>query len=130
MTSSIPLSPSTVELLAALGAFSSGRLTRPDDLGLLFESAARGGVPEEFDELSFQAKFVHRTFGIMQRLGKDGQGYDRLQGEFQAALERCGALAREGPRGGAERGSRTVRAAGTWLSPPMPCTISLHFATT
>ncbi len=94
MTPSIPFSPSTLDLLAALGAFSSGRLTRPDDRGLLYESAERGGEQAEFDELSFQAKFVHKTYGILQRLGKDGQGYDRMEGEFRAALERCGTLAR------------------------------------
>lgn len=95
MTASIPFSPSTVDLLAALGAFSSGRLTRPEDLGLLYESAVQGGLLGEFDDLSFQAKFVHKTYGILQRIGKDGQGYDRLEGAFGAGLERCGALARK-----------------------------------
>ncbi len=95
MTSSLPLSPPTLELLAALGAFSSGRVTRPDDLGLLFESAQRAGLSAEFDELSFQAKFAHKAYGILQRLGREARGYDRLEGEFRAALERCSALVRE-----------------------------------
>ena len=46
------------------------------------------------DDLAFQAKFAHRTYGIMQRIGRDGQGYDLLRREFGSAIERCGGLAR------------------------------------
>jgi hypothetical protein len=89
----MPFSPSTTELLAALDSFSSGRLTRRDDLGTLLEAAGAGGAMGTFDELCFLAKFAHRTHLIMRRIGKDGTGYGSLQQEFTGAITRCHALA-------------------------------------
>jgi hypothetical protein len=89
----MPLSRSTEELLTALDDFSSSRLTRRDDLGILLEAAKTSGTLAGLDELSFLAKFAHRTYGIMQRIGKDGQGYEGLWREFTGAVERSQALA-------------------------------------
>ena len=49
--------------------------------------------------LSFQAKFLARTFAIMRRIGIDGTGYDRLNHEFQAALDRVRAMVQDMLRG-------------------------------
>jgi len=84
--------PETSRLLADLQAFSGGRLTRSDDLGRLLELGrdSGGGVP--FDELVFLAKFLSRIHGIMQRIGPDAQGYDKLLGEFNTNLARTRVL--------------------------------------
>ena len=88
------LSDATLSLVAELDALSSGRLTRRDDLGLLIELGARGGHQAMLEELSFYSKFLSRSHGIMNRIGRDGEGYDRLSSEFMNALERARSLLR------------------------------------
>ena len=86
------LSTVTASLLSELDAFSGGTITRRSDLGILLES---GKVPPEryiLDELGFFSKFLHRTYGIMTRIGRKGEGYDRLANEFSDAVTKTRAL--------------------------------------
>ena len=83
------LKETTQALLAELDTLSSRRLTRREDLGLLLELAEESGQRPALEELSFYGKFVSRSYQIMQRIGRDGEGYDRLNSEFLNALERC-----------------------------------------
>jgi hypothetical protein len=81
------LSSPTIALLDTLDTLSRRRLSRREDLGVLLDlGTPPGGVPV-LDDLSFRAKFLTRTFGIMQRIGREGSGYDRLESEFAAVLE-------------------------------------------
>ena len=86
------LSKPTVNLLASLDAFSGRKLTRRDDLGALLELAAIHNRHDLLNELSFLAKFVSKTHGIMQRIGVHGEGYDKISGEFTAAIKNSIAL--------------------------------------
>jgi hypothetical protein len=88
------LSDATHALLAELEALSSGRLKRREDLGALLELATRSSKEAALEELSFYAKFVSRSYRIIERIGRDGEGYDRLNSEFMNALERCRSLMR------------------------------------
>lgn len=81
------LSRSTTSLLAHLDALSGGKLTRKEDIGVLMEVASRAGVFSLLEKLSFRAKFVHRTYGIMKRIGPDANGYDKLDREFRENLD-------------------------------------------
>lgn len=81
-------SPAVAEFLDALERFAAQPLQRRDDFGLLCEAAFRGRKERHLDELAFLGKFVLRTFGIMRRIGKGGQGYDRLAAEAEAVLEK------------------------------------------
>lgn len=45
-----------------------------------------------FDELVFLAKFASKTYGIMQRSGTHGEGYDNLSREFTGAIEKSISL--------------------------------------
>jgi hypothetical protein len=51
-------------------------------------------VPEReiLDELGFYAKFLHRTYGIMTRIGRDGDGYERLSHGFSEAVGKIRTL--------------------------------------
>ena len=84
----------TLELLEALDALSRGTLTRREDLGALIDLAARENAPSALEELSFFAKFVSKTSRLMRRIGRGAQGYDTLERECAAALEKTGTLLR------------------------------------
>jgi hypothetical protein len=75
----------TLEILSALDTLSGGRLGRREDLASLLE-ATPGDRRALLDNLSFHAKFLVRARGIMERIGRDGEGYDRLASEFAASL--------------------------------------------
>lgn len=85
-------SSATEEFLHRLSAFSGNTLSRPDDLALLIDIAATHDKAATLDELSFLAKFLHKTYGIMKRIGREAQGYDRLSTEFAASMERAREL--------------------------------------
>ena len=89
------LSPASTTLLASLDAFSGSKLTRRDDLGVLIELALSRSRTATLEELSFFAKFISKAYGIMRRIGKDGEGFDPVAKEFEASLERARTLATE-----------------------------------
>lgn len=72
----------TEQFLRSLQTFSGGKLTRQPDLGILMDAARSGGAQATLEQLSFHAKFAVKAYGIMQRIGRDGEGYDRLAAEF------------------------------------------------
>ena len=88
------LSPSTSTLVDALDAFSQRKLTRKDDLGILVELASISHAKGTLDELSFTAKFVSRTYGIMRRVGAQDKAYTGLSREFAEQLEKAETLGR------------------------------------
>jgi len=92
MTDPVQQSKPTVDLLASLDAFSGRKLTRRDDLGTLIELAALRNRHDLLGELSFLAKFISKTHGIMQRIGVQGEGYERLSREFIGAIEKSTGL--------------------------------------
>ena len=79
------LSPATESLLSELDAFSAGTIVHRADLGILLESGRIQPEQGILEELSFYAKFLHRTYGIMTRIGPAGEGYERLAAEFSQA---------------------------------------------
>ncbi|HMK37855.1 MAG TPA: hypothetical protein VK569_00850 [Bacteroidota bacterium] len=86
-------STGTVSLLSELDAFSGGKINHRSDLGILLES---GRVPPErdvLDELGFYSKFLHRAYAIMTRIGRNGEGYDRLANEFSETVTKIRTLA-------------------------------------
>ena len=80
-------SSSTVSLLAALDTASRGQLKRRDDLGILLDLGASPDQSAALVDLAFRSKFLTRTFGIMQRIGREGNGYDRLESEFAVNMD-------------------------------------------
>lgn len=85
MQLSVPIST----LLAALEEHAGRTFSCREDIGILLELAYRQRREPDLDRLSFLAKFLVRTHGIMKRIGRDGQGYDRLTAEFGETLEKA-----------------------------------------
>lgn len=81
--------PSTNELLSALDTFSGHRLSRRDDLGALIDLASASSQAGTLDDLSFQGKFISKCYGIMARVGTEGNGYDRLAAELARSLTKA-----------------------------------------
>jgi hypothetical protein len=50
------------------------------------------GDPGLSHELLFYSTFAHRTFGVMQRVGKGGEGFVKLQQSFSEAVEKVRAI--------------------------------------
>ncbi|MGB5873951.1 MAG: hypothetical protein WBG01_10570 [Bacteroidota bacterium] len=88
------LSTQTATLLNELDVLSRNRLTHRDDLGLLLELAAHHRNTGLLDSLSFLAKFVSRTYGMLQRIEKNTEGYGNLEREFGENLEKGKSLLR------------------------------------
>ena len=86
------LSPATESLLSELDSLSGGKITRRPDLGVLLDCGRVRPERDMLEELAFYSKFLHRTQGIMTRIGRDGQGYDRLATEFSEALGKIRSL--------------------------------------
>ena len=81
------LSSTTTALLHTLDAVSRGQLKRRDDLGILLDLGTHPDRTLALDDLAFRAKFLTRTFGIMQRIGREGNGYDRLESESAVNMD-------------------------------------------
>jgi hypothetical protein len=88
------LSHETHALIAHLRLFSESKLTREEDLGVLLDLSVRLHQERQLEDLSFCAKFVSRTYGIMKRIGRDGNGYDKLLGEFNENVLAASSLVR------------------------------------
>lgn len=74
---------------------SSGRpFNFPEQVAQLLECANRFGMTEVFEDASFHAKFVLRAREVMQRVGKDGDGFDKLAAEHQTSIEKTTTLIR------------------------------------
>ena len=86
--------PSTENLLSSLDALSGNKLTRRADLGVLLECALKHQEKSALHELCFLAKFISKAHAIMTRIGKDGEGYEKVLNEFKANLEKATSLAR------------------------------------
>ncbi len=86
------LSSATTKLVAGINTLSGNKLTRREDLGALIEQATLHNKNKELGELSFLAKFVSNSYKIMKRIGKNGEGYEKLSKEFATALEKSKTL--------------------------------------
>ncbi|HLP15446.1 MAG TPA: hypothetical protein VK470_04245 [Bacteroidota bacterium] len=80
------ISTSTKTYIAAVRQFSGSQLKREDDCALLAEAASAGDRDAELSELCFTAKFLHKTFALMTRIGPLGEGYDKLAAEFESNI--------------------------------------------
>ncbi len=89
------LRPETSKLLAELQTLSGDRLTRVNDLGVLLDLGTGPPAAAALQELSFLAKFLSRTYGIMKRIGPGGNGYGTLLSEFNDNLRKVTARVQE-----------------------------------
>jgi hypothetical protein len=93
-SSTMPVSPATERFLQTLDTVSGHTLTRRNDLGVLMELSSAHGKMDEFERLSFLAKFVCRVYGMMNRIGKNDDRFTMLEREFGLNLADAAALTR------------------------------------
>lgn len=82
----------TESFLHELEVFSNRKLLFRTEVGTLVDLAAQSKRTELLDDVIFYAKFLTKTFDIIKRIGKDGEGYDKLASEFQTTLEKASTL--------------------------------------
>lgn len=84
--------PTSSGLLEQLETAAGGKLTRRDDLAVLLILGEPEDRRQTLADLSFHAKAAHRIYGVMDRVGRNGDGYDKLEREFRINLDRTTAL--------------------------------------
>lgn len=88
------LRPDTKSTLAQISELSRNSLKRSLDLGALIQIAADNNAAAALDDLAFSAKFVTKSFDLMQRIGKEGNGYEKLAAEFAGQVQQAQGLLR------------------------------------
>jgi len=86
------LSERTKELLSNIDTLSGNTLQRSRDLAQLIELSSAFKREQALDDLAFHAKFVTKSFEVMKRIGREGEGYDKLFSEFSASVKKCQSL--------------------------------------
>lgn len=75
---------------------TSGKtLKRSMDIGTLIEIADQHSMQDQLNDLAFSAKFIVKSFELMQRIGKDGNGYDKLSQEFSDQIQQAQGLIKQ-----------------------------------
>ena len=86
------LSQNTKTLLLNINNASGKTLKCSMDLGALIEIASQHSLQEQLDDLAFSAKFITKSFELMHRIGKDGNGYEKLSKEFSVQMKKSQAI--------------------------------------
>lgn len=88
------ISPETTHLVEEVEMLSHKRLHNTADLAVLIEVAKLQHQEQALDDVSFLSKFLTKTFSVMSRIGKNGEGYEKLSQEFSGNLEKTTSLLR------------------------------------
>lgn len=88
------ISQETTTLVSSLQNFAREKLHHPDDLASLIELSRLYRHDQVLDDLAFIAKFLVNTSAVMKRIGKNGDGYEKLAHEFAENLEKALTLVR------------------------------------
>ena len=52
-------------------------------------------MQEQLNDLAFSSKFITKSFDLMQRIGKDGNGYEKLSQEFSSQIQKAQDLLKQ-----------------------------------
>lgn len=93
----------TQRFVEELQTYSHRRLNFPENLAEILDLAGAQRMEEVFRDVIFHAKFAMKTKEIMARIGREGEGYNKLSSEFQNSIEKTSALlktiVKESPEG-------------------------------
>jgi restriction endonuclease len=89
------LSQHTKTLLSTINDNSGKTLKRSLDLGALIEIAEQHSMHDQLNDLAFSSKFIAKSFDLMQRIGKDGNGYEKLSQEFSSQIQKAQDLIKQ-----------------------------------
>ncbi|MGD1045671.1 MAG: hypothetical protein ABR936_10150 [Bacteroidota bacterium] len=80
--------PDIAEFVADLEVFGKRKLNYPLEVGEILQIAVQTVLTNEFEELIFQAKFLVRTQDVMNQIGHEAEGFEKLSTEFQSAVKK------------------------------------------
>lgn len=84
--------PATTQFVKELEIASNRKLNYPQEIAQLIDVAHESGTMGVLEDTVFHAKFLTKSFGVMKRIGMDGEGYDKLSVEFQTGMEKVTTL--------------------------------------
>lgn len=88
------VSQETASLVASLQVYSQRKLRHADDIASLIELSRLRNEAQVLDNLCFLSKFLVNTRNVMERIGKEGEGYDKLSFQFAENLEKASTFVR------------------------------------
>jgi hypothetical protein len=86
------LQTSTRQFIDDLQRYSNRKLVYPQEVGYLLDQATLRGLDQPLRDAIFHAKFAVKTKEIMGRIGRDGEGFDKLSAEFENSIEKTSTL--------------------------------------
>ena len=84
--------PETERFLAALELSANRKFRFRSEIGILLDEARRAQKMQVFEDIAFFAKFLSKSYDLMKRIGPDGEGYDKVAGEFRSSIEKSTTL--------------------------------------
>ncbi len=84
-----------LDFLRQLERSSRRKLNYPDEVGQILEAARLGRRTAMFEETVFLAKFISKSFDVMNRIGSDGEGYQKLSAEFESNFQKLTSQLKE-----------------------------------
>jgi hypothetical protein len=88
------VSQETSSLIVSLQGFSRKELRHADDLGALIEISKLRNQAQVLEDLCFLSKFLVSTRNVMERIGREGEGYDKRSFQFAENLEKASTFIR------------------------------------
>ncbi|MFA6456278.1 MAG: hypothetical protein WCW40_05595 [Bacteroidota bacterium] len=82
------LRQTTKTLLSTIQQSTGKTLQRSLDLGALIELSETHSLQNTLNDLAFSSKFIVKSFELMKRIGKDGNGYEKISEEFSAQVQK------------------------------------------
>lgn len=86
------LQATTRQFIDDLQRYSNRKLAYPREVGYLLDQATLQRLDQPFRDAIFHAKFAVKTKEIMGRIGRGGEGFDKLSAEFENSIEKTSTL--------------------------------------
>jgi len=86
--------PEIATFVEQLEQFSRRQFSHREEICQLAELAWSMNKTELIEDAAFHAKFITRALEVMRRIGRDADGYAKMEGEFRASTEKALTLLR------------------------------------
>jgi hypothetical protein len=71
------------KLITDIERMNGKNLCNRSEISMIIETTKLHGMVDTFNRLIFLGKFLFNTHNVMNRTGKDSEGYEKLSNEFQ-----------------------------------------------
>lgn len=82
----------TAQFIEQLQSYANRSNLFPREVEQLINATNQRGLEQIFLDAIFHAKFATKTREVMNRIGRDGEGFDKLSAEFQKSIEKVTTL--------------------------------------